>query len=92
MKLNEDVCATPGADELPVGELELTSSQIERIMIARALYSNRDVIVMDEPFSQLMYSDSDREILDNVLDYLKSSEKTIVLATQDSFVSSYKFK
>lgn len=87
VKLNEDVCVSPGSDDLPIGELELSSTQIERIIIARALYSNRDLIVMDDPFSQLFYTEFDREILHNVLNFLKSTQKTIVLATQNDIVS-----
>lgn len=41
MKLNEDVCVTAGAEELTLGELNLSENQLERIAYARALYSQR---------------------------------------------------
>lgn len=73
---------------MPIGQLELNSSQIERIMIARAIYSDRELIVMDDPFSQLFFSEFDKHILDDVLKYFKSIGTTIVMASQNEHVST----
>jgi len=59
----------------------LSGGQRQLISIARALYKNADIFLFDEPSSAL---DLDyKKILKNVISYLKSNNKTIIIITHD---------
>jgi ABC-type multidrug transport system fused ATPase/permease subunit len=62
----------------------LSGGQRQLISIARALYKNADIFLFDEPSSAL---DLDyQKILKNVISYLKSNNKTIIIITHDLFL------
>jgi len=63
------------------GGIEVSPGYWQRISIARAIYRNRDVLIMDEPFS-LIDQESRLEILKNIVSYL-GKEKTLILISQD---------
>ena len=69
----------PKGIDTSVGDLgnQLSGGQIQRIAIARALYKDREVLILDEPTSAL---DSNNEkIIQNILD----QEKTIILISHN---------
>nr|CAD7595888.1 unnamed protein product [Timema genevievae] len=47
--LNEDIVRLPGSEDTMLGDLNLSAGQKQRIALARACYSNRDIYLMDEP-------------------------------------------
>lgn len=57
--LSEVVAALPDGDQTPIGRevlmegTELSGGQMQRLMLARALYKNAPVIVLDEPTAAL---------------------------------------
>ncbi len=60
--------------------LEISPGYWQRIAIARMIYRNREVFIMDEPFTQIDEK-SRNVILKNILEFAK--EKTVILITQD---------
>ncbi|XP_043249230.1 multidrug resistance-associated protein 5-like isoform X1 [Colletes gigas] len=51
--LKEDINMLPGGDETEIGErgINLSGGQKQRIALARAVYANRDIYVLDDPLS-----------------------------------------
>lgn len=85
--LNMDILGSqPGYDDIPVRYLNLSKEQKQKISLARALFSDRDTIVLEEPLSAL---DDDREISETfqrVTDKLLESGKTVIVVTQNDNV------
>ncbi|XP_011301342.1 multidrug resistance-associated protein 9 isoform X2 [Fopius arisanus] len=48
-KLNDDLNSLPGNDDTDVSTVELTNSQRQKIALARALYNNKDINLLDNP-------------------------------------------
>jgi ABC-type nitrate/sulfonate/bicarbonate transport system ATPase subunit len=59
---------------------ELSGGMKMRLSIARALYYNGDIFVLDEPFSALDEELKDR-ILNNIFDALR--DKTVIIVSHD---------
>ncbi len=66
------------------GGIKLSSGQEQRILLARALYKNPDLLILDEPTSHL-----DDESKGKVLTYLNNLSCAIVITTHDESVLSY---
>lgn len=58
---------------------EVSSGQFRKVMIATALYSNAEIILLDEPTSHL-----DVASVDWLASYLKTTNSAVVIATNDS--------
>ncbi len=70
----------PKGIDTSVGDLgnQLSGGQIQRIAIARALYKDREVLILDEPTSALD-NNNEKKIIQNILD----QEKTIILISHN---------
>lgn len=79
-KLNEFVKQLPEGLDTKIGErgIRISGGQRQRIALARALYHNRNVIIMDEATSALD-NDTEREIINEIRN-LKDSKTLIVIA------------
>lgn len=64
------------------GGRELSPGYWQRIAIARMLYRNRDVFIMDEPFTYID-GHSRVKIMDSIFDFL-GKDKTLIYITQDT--------
>jgi len=76
--LEEEIDALPDGVETHLGEngSRLSGGQRQRMAIARALYSDADVLLLDESTSALS-ADMEKQILDN----LRQTEKTVIFVT-----------
>ena len=71
--LTADLESLPGGDQTEIGEkgINLSGGQKQRISLARAVYSNSDIILMDDPLSSvdakagLIFERWFRKIFDN---------------------------
>uniref|UniRef100_A0A8D8PRR9 Multidrug resistance-associated protein 5 n=2 Tax=Cacopsylla melanoneura TaxID=428564 RepID=A0A8D8PRR9_9HEMI len=64
--LNTDIHILPGGDQTEIGErgVNLSGGQKQRVALARAMYSNKDIFVLDDPFSAL-----DTEVATHIFRY-----------------------
>lgn len=85
-KLNEDVLLALGSDELPIESLDLTQQQKERIVLARAIYSDRDVYLFDEPFKSAVFSSNVLLLFADVIHQILASDpgKAIIVCSSNS--------
>jgi len=80
-ELTRDLEILPNLDETEIGEkgINLSGGQKARVSLARAVYADRDLILLDDPISALD-ANVKKKIFENVLlNHLKS--KTIILVT-----------
>jgi putative ABC transport system ATP-binding protein len=61
---------------------ELSSGQQQRVSLARALISNPEIIIADEPTGNLDF-DSGEELMNLLREFRDKSEKTILMVTHD---------
>ena len=67
-----------------VGErgIKISGGERQRIGLARAIYDNKEIIILDEPFSSL-----DKQTAEEILYNIKNLDKyTIIIVTHDKFV------
>ncbi|XP_069684662.1 ATP-binding cassette sub-family C member 12-like isoform X2 [Periplaneta americana] len=78
--LNEDINQLPHHDETQIDEIRLSPGQKQRIALARALYSNRDIYLLDNPLS-MVDADMGAAVFDKCI--LKALHgRTVILATR----------
>lgn len=80
--LNEDLEALAGGDQTEIGESgsTLSGGQKQRVVLARAVYANRDICLLDDPFSALDGHVSEHVFENCIRGALKT--KTVLLVTQ----------
>jgi ATP-binding cassette, subfamily C (CFTR/MRP), member 10 len=84
LKLNEDVILGTDSDEIPIGALELDREQLERVSLARALYSDRQIFLFDEPLASVQNVEKATLYFDQVVELMLQEKRTIVVATQNN--------
>lgn len=52
----------------------LSGGEMQKISIARAIYKDSDILILDEPFSAL-----DRTSVDKILDILLRDERSVIV-------------
>lgn len=81
MKLNEDILQAAGTDDIPINYLELTAQQMERIVLARAIYCHRQIVLLDEPLTCFTNLPKAKELFLQMINTFKQENKTVILAT-----------
>lgn len=81
--LQPDVDILPGRDFTRIGEkgINLSGGQKQRVTIARALYSDADVIIMDDPLSALDHQVGQQVFDQGVRKLLLRSGRTVIMVT-----------
>nr|XP_006820253.1 PREDICTED: ATP-binding cassette sub-family C member 8-like [Saccoglossus kowalevskii] len=81
--LNADLRSFPGGDMTEIGErgINVSGGQKHRICLARALYSNTDVVILDDPLSALDVHVSAHVMENAILGYLREQQRTVILVT-----------
>ncbi|KZV75428.1 ABC protein [Peniophora sp. CONT] len=78
-----DLDALPAGDQTEIGEkgINLSGGQKQRVNIARALYFDADIIIMDDPLSAVD-AHVGRALFENAIQgYLRARGKTVILVT-----------
>nr|QST14989.1 ABCC5 protein [Diaphanosoma celebensis] len=79
--LNDDLTALPAGDETEIGErgINLSGGQRQRVAMARALYANKDIYLLDDPLSAV-----DAHVGQHIFDHCIRSAlrvKTVIFVT-----------
>lgn len=84
-KLNEDVLQTHGSDDISVELMDLSKQQKQRIALARAIYSDRDVYLFDEPFKNAVFASNVLQVFANVVQQimLSNPNKSIIVCSSN---------
>lgn len=78
----------PGGDSTEIGErgINVSGGQKQRISIARTLYADADVIVLDDPMSALDVHVGRHIFEEAIYNYLiKELNRTVILVTHQVF-------
>lgn len=85
--LNDDVLQILGMDEQPIENLDLNLQQRQRIAMARAIYSDRDIYLFDEPFKSAVFSSNVVLMFSNVIQSILSDpNKAIIICSSNSHI------
>ncbi|XP_034940378.1 multidrug resistance-associated protein 9-like isoform X2 [Chelonus insularis] len=74
--LNTDISLLPGSDDTDISTVDLSASQKQKIAFARAVYTNKDIILLDNPLKDVDLNES-LEIFEKSLKIL--GNKTIIM-------------
>ncbi|XP_005998910.1 LOW QUALITY PROTEIN: ATP-binding cassette sub-family C member 9 [Latimeria chalumnae] len=81
--LQPDIDLLPFGDQTEIGErgINLSGGQRQRICVARALYQNTNIVILDDPFSALDIHLSDHLMQEGIIKFLREDKRTIILVT-----------
>ncbi|XP_070559239.1 ATP-binding cassette sub-family C member 8-like isoform X2 [Ptychodera flava] len=81
--LQPDINILPAGDITEIGErgINLSGGQKQRVSVARAIYSNIDIVILDDPLSALDVHVSSHLLENGIMDLLVRQGKTVMLVT-----------
>lgn len=95
-ELESDLCIFPAGDQTEIGEkgINLSGGQKARVSLARAVYQNKDIYLMDDPISALdaavrkkvmknvvmgCLQDKTRILVTHAIDFVHLADKIIIM-------------
>lgn len=87
----EDLFGDNGSLSEEIGNLELTPDQLDKLVLAQAIYCENDLILLDNPLSRCDPNDrvETLAIFQNAIDNLVLQKKSIIIATQNQDFLKY---
>ncbi|XP_063982837.1 ATP-binding cassette sub-family C member 5-like isoform X2 [Diachasmimorpha longicaudata] len=85
-RLNEDVNSLPGSDDTDVTTVELTTCQRQKIALARAVYSNRDINLLDNPLGDVERAEGN-EIFEKAIVQMLGEKCVILVSDKIPFLN-----
>ncbi|XP_070559244.1 ATP-binding cassette sub-family C member 9-like isoform X2 [Ptychodera flava] len=81
--LQPDINILPAGDMTEIGErgINLSGGQKQRVSVARAIYSNIDIVILDDPLSALDVHVSSHLLENGIMDLLVRQGRTVMLVT-----------
>ncbi|XP_062509273.1 ATP-binding cassette sub-family C member 9-like isoform X2 [Corticium candelabrum] len=81
--LNPDLEVLPAGDDTEIGEkgINLSGGQKQRVSVARAIYSNSRVVLLDDPLSAVDVHVAEQMFEKGIVELLLKQGRTVVLAT-----------
>ncbi|XP_038068619.1 ATP-binding cassette sub-family C member 9-like [Patiria miniata] len=81
--LKPDIDILPAGDQTEIGEkgINLSGGQKQRVSVARAVYSGRDIIILDDPLSALDVHVGSQLFKEAISKFLLGHRQTVVLVT-----------
>ncbi|XP_070536210.1 ATP-binding cassette sub-family C member 8-like [Ptychodera flava] len=81
--LQPDIDILPGGDMTEIGEkgINLSGGQKQRVSLARALYSNSALVIMDDPLSALDVHVGSHIMERGIMNFLMKEGRTVILVT-----------
>ncbi|XP_077979514.1 ATP-binding cassette sub-family C member 9-like [Glandiceps talaboti] len=81
--LQPDLDILPAGDMTEIGErgINLSGGQKQRVSIARAIYSNTDIVLMDDPFSALDVHIGSHVMEYGIMDLLLRADRTVIVVS-----------
>lgn len=83
--LSEDIAHLPGTDDTDISQVDMTMIQKQKITLARAIFANKDINILDNPLVNMDLLES-LEIFEKAIVQILS-EKTVILVTDRVQVS-----
>lgn len=77
--LTEDIAQLPGADDTDLSFVNLTLAQKQKIVLARAIYTQRDINLLDNPLSDVE-NDESKEIFEKSIVHALASKTVIMIS------------
>ncbi|XP_015127740.1 multidrug resistance-associated protein 9 [Diachasma alloeum] len=85
-RLNEDLNSLPGSDDTDVSTVELTNCQRQKIALARAVYNNRDINLLDNPLGDVERPEG-TEIFEKAIVQLLGEKCVILVSDKIQFLN-----
>ncbi|KAJ6638573.1 ATP-binding cassette sub-family C member 12 [Pseudolycoriella hygida] len=82
-RLSNEICFTGNKDDYPIESFRFSKEQLERICFARAIFCDREIIVLDEPLSSIADETEIADIFKQATDNLLKAGKTVIVSSQN---------
>ncbi|XP_070558915.1 ATP-binding cassette sub-family C member 9-like [Ptychodera flava] len=81
--LEPDIEILPGGDMTEIGEkgINLSGGQKQRVSVARAMYSQTDIVILDDPLSALDVHVGKQVFEEGIQNFLLENQRTVILVT-----------
>ncbi|XP_055585408.1 ATP-binding cassette sub-family C member 12-like [Uranotaenia lowii] len=87
LMLNDDILKAATTDDMPLPYLELTLQQMERVALARAVYCQRQIILLDEPLNRMPDRRLAQDLFSQMMNTFRHEKKTVIVVSQfDEFL------